>query len=331
MENFVQLAIDAYKGRGTQANYSADDTQKVLREELIAMNGGEIKVTKKSLRDHPEMFSKIEQVITIAREDGFKENDFFMDTVDYHNLAEGDTMEFQVEDDVRYVVDPVAKGTLGLRRQRINGIRTIVPTLNVYGVRVYEELTRVNSGAINFNDIIGKVVNSQIQNRYSQIYSAFNKLGSYGDLDETKTKTGTYAENDLIDMCSDLETEFGNVTIFGTKKALSKVAIDTVASSSDAARNDKYNGLYYSRFHGWSMVGVKNVLKPGTTTKALADNKIYVFAGNDRPIKFLTRGDTLIDLRTGTDNADLTQEYTALEEFGICVPVTRGFGVYTLS
>ena len=331
MENFVQLAIDSYKGRGTQANYSADDTQKVLREELIAMNGGEIKVTKKSLRDHPEMFSKIEQVITIAREDGFKENDFFMDTVDYHNLAEGDTMEFQVEDDVRYVVDPVAKGTLGLRRQRINGIRTIVPTLNVYGVRVYEELTRVNSGAINFNDIIGKVVNSQIQNRYSQIYSAFNKLGSYGDLDETKTKTGTYAENDLIDLCSDLETEFGNVTIFGTKKALSKVAIDTVASSSDAARNDKYNGLYYSRFHGWSMVGVKNVLKPGTTTKALADNKIYVFAGNDRPIKFLTRGDTLIDLRTGTDNADLTQEYTALEEFGICVPVTRGFGVYTLS
>lgn len=331
MENFVQLAIDAYKGRGTQANYSADDTQKVLREELIAMNGGEIKVTKKSLRDHPEMFSKIEQVITIAREDGFKENDFFMDTVDYHNLAEGDTMEFQVEDDVRYVVDPVAKGTLGLRRQRINGIRTIVPTLNVYGVRVYEELTRVNSGAINFNDIIGKVVNSQIQNRYSQIYSAFNKLGSYGDLDETKTKTGTYAENDLIDLCSDLETEFGNVTIFGTKKALSKVAIDTVASNADAAKNDKYNGLYYSRFHGWSMVGVKNVLKPGTTTKALADNKIYVFAGNDRPIKFLTRGDTLIDLRTGTDNADLTQEYTALEEFGICVPVTRGFGVYTLS
>lgn len=331
MENFVQLAIDAYKGRGTQANYSADDTQKVLREELIAMNGGEIKVTKKSLRDHPEMFSKIEQVITIAREDGFKENDFFMDTVDYHNLAEGDTMEFQVEDDVRYVVDPVAKGTLGLRRQRINGIRTIVPTLNVYGVRVYEELTRVNSGAINFNDIIGKVVNSQIQNRYSQIYSAFNKLGSYGDLDETKTKTGTYAENDLIDLCSDLETEFGNVTIFGTKKALSKVAIDTVASSADAAKNDKYNGLYYSRFHGWSMVGVKNVFKPGTTTKALADNKIYVFAGNDRPIKFLTRGDTLIDLRTGTDNADLTQEYTALEEFGICIPVTRGFGVYTLS
>ena len=331
MENFVQLAIDAYKGRGTQANYSADDTQKVLREELIAMNGGEIKVTKKSLRDHPEMFSKIEQVITIAREDGFKENDFFMDTVDYHNLAEGDTMEFQVEDDVRYIVDPVAKGTLGLRRQRINGIRTIVPTLNVYGVRVYEELTRVNSGAINFNDIIGKVVNSQIQNRYSQIYSAFNKLGSYGDLDETKTKTGTYAENDLIDLCSDLETEFGNVTIFGTKKALSKVAIDTVASNADAAKNDKYNGLYYSRFHGWSMVGVKNVLKPGTTTKARADNKIYVFAGNDRPIKFLTRGDTLIDLRTGTDNADLTQEYTALEEFGICVPVTRGFGVYTLS
>lgn len=331
MENFVQLAIDSYKGRGTQANYSADDTQKVLREELIAMNGGEIKVTKKSLRDHPEMFSKIEQVITIAREDGFKENDFFMDTVDYHNLAEGDTMEFQVEDDVRYVVDPVAKGTLGLRRQRINGIRTIVPTLNVYGVRVYEELTRVNSGAINFNDIIGKVVNSQIQNRYSQIYSAFNKLGSYGDLDETKTKTGTYTENDLIDLCSDLETEFGNVTIFGTKKALSKVAIDTVASNADAARNDKYNGLYYSRFHGWSMVGVKNVLKPGTTTKALADNKIYVFAGNNRPIKFLTRGDTLIDLRTGTDNADLTQEYTALEEFGICVPVTRGFGVYTLS
>lgn len=331
MENFVQLAIDAYKGRGTQANYSADDTQKVLREELIAMNGGETKLNKKALRDHPEMFSKIEQVITIAREDGFKNNEFFMDTVDYHNIANGDTMEFIVEDDVRYVVDPVAKGTRGLRRQRINGIRTITPTLNVYGVRVYEELDRVLSDTINFNNLIDRTVNSQNQNRYARIFDAFNKLGTYGDLDETKLKTGTYSENDLIDLCSDLETEFENVTIFGTKKALAKVAIDNVASSSDMARNDKYNGLYYTRFHGWSMVGVKNILKPGTTTKALDDNKIYVFAGNDRPIKFLTRGDTLIDIRTGTDNADLTQEYTALEEFGICVPVTRGFGVYTLS
>lgn len=331
MENFVQLAIDAYKGRGTQANYSADDTQKVLREELIAMNGGSDKLNKKALRDHPEMFSKIEQVITIAREDGFKDNEFFMDTVDYHNIANGDTIEFAVEDDIRYVVDPVAKGTRGLRRQRINGVHTVTPTMTVYGARIYDELDRVFANSINFNDLITRVSNSMIQNRYARIYDAFNKLGSYGDLDETKTKTGTYAENDLIDLCSDLETEFGNVTIFGTKKALSKVAIDTVASNADAAKNDKYNGLYYSRFHGWSMVGVKNVLKPGTTTKALADNKIYVFAGNDRPIKFVTSGDTLIDIRTGTDNADLTQEYTALEEFGICVPVTRGFGVYTLS
>lgn len=331
MDNFVQLAVDSYLNRGTQMNYAASDTQKALREELIAMNGGDAKFDRRTLRTHPEIFNKIEEIITITREEGFKDNEFFMDTVDYRNIANGDNIEFLVDDDVRYVVDPVANGTLGLRRQRLNGVHTVTPTLTVYGARVYDELDRVRSGAITMNDLIDKVLTSQLQNRYARIYEAFNKLGSYGDLDETKTKTGTYAENDLIDLCSDLETEFDNITIFGTKKALSKVTIDSVASNADAARNDKYNGLHYARFHGWSMVGVKNVLKPGTKTNALADNKIYVFAGNDKPIKFVTRGDTVIDMRTGTDNADMTQEYTVLEEFGICVPVTRGFGVYTLS
>lgn len=331
MENFVSMAVDSYLNRGKQMNYAASDTEKILREEAIALNGGSDRLDRRAIRDGKcsGLFSKIEEVITIAREEGFKGTEFFNNLIDYRNVAKGDNIDFIVKEQMYYMVSAVSAGNQGLRRQRLNGVKTVTPPMVTYGVRVYDELDRVLAGRISMSEMIDAVVRSQNQKRLETCYTLFNSINADND---AKIVTGTYDEQKLIDLVADTELEAGAAAVItGTKKALSKIKLDDVASASDAARNDKYNGVHFGSFHGTPVVGYSNLYLTGTKTKAMDDNAIYVYAGGEKPIKFVTRGDTIIDMRSGTDNADMTQEYAAWEEFGAVLLSAKGFGKYTLS
>lgn len=331
MENFVSMAVDAYLNRGKQQNYAAADTERILREEAIALNGGSDHLDRRAIRDGKcsGLFTKIEDIITIAREEGFKGTEFFNGMVDYRNVAKGDNIDFIVKDNMYYQVSAISAGNQGLRRQRLNGVKTITPVMTTYGVRVYEDLDRVLAGRITMSEMIDAVVRSQTQKRLETCYRLFASIDATNG---AHVVTGTYDEDKLIDLVSEVELEAGATAIItGTKKALSKITLDAVASASDAARNDKYNGVHFGSFHGTPVIGYTNVYLTGTKTKAMDDNAIYVYAGDEKPIKFVTRGDTLIDMRTGTDNADMTQEYAAFEEYGAALLTAYDFGKYQLS
>ena len=331
MENFVSMAVDSYLNRGKQMNYAASDTEKVLREEAIALNGGSDRLDRRAIRDGKcsGLFTKIEEIITIAREEGFKGTEFFNNLIDYRNVAKGDNIDFIVKEKMFYMVSAVSAGNQGLRRQRLNGAKTVTPKLTTYGVRVYDELDRFLAGRITLSEMIDDVVRSQNQKRLESCYQLFNSIDSDND---AIIKTGTYDEAILLDMVADLELDTqSSAIITGTKKALSKIKLDEIASASDAARNDMYNGVHFGSFHGTPVVGYNNMYLAGTKTKAMDDNAIYVYAGDNKPIKFVTRGDTLIDMRSGTDNADMTQEYSAFEEYGACLLSAKGFGKYVLA
>lgn len=331
MENFVSMAVDSYLNRGKQMNYSASDTERVLREEAIALNGGSDRLDRRAIRDGKcsGLFTKIEDIITIAREEGFKGTEFFNNLIDYRNVAKGDNIDFIVKEKMFYMVSAVSAGNQGLRRQRLNGAKTVTPTLTTYGVRVYDELDRFLAGRITMSEMIDDVVRSQNQKRMESCFQLFNSIDSDND---AIIESGTYDEQMLLDIVADIELDTqSSAIITGTKKALSKIKLDDIASASDAARNDKYNGVHFGSFHGTPVVGYNNVYLAGTRTKAMDDNAIYVYAGDSKPIKFVTRGETLIDMRSGTDNADMTQEYSAYEEYGACLLSARGFAKYVLA
>lgn len=331
MENFVSMAVDAYLNRGKQQNYAAADTERILREEAIALNGGSDHLDRRSIRDGKcsGLFTKIEDIITIAREEGFKGTEFFAGMVDYRNVAKGDNIDFIVRDNMYYQVSAISAGNQGLRRQRLNGVKTITPVMTTYGVRVYEDLDRVLAGRITMSEMIDAVVRSQTQKRLETCYRLFSSIDATNG---AHMVSGTYDESKLIDLVSEVELEAGaSAIITGTKKALSKIVLDDVAAASEAARNDKYNGVHFGSFHGTPVIGYNNVYLTGTKTKAMDDNAIYVYAGDEKPIKFVTRGDTLIDMRTGTDNADMTQEYAAFEEYGAALLTAYDFGKYQLT
>lgn len=76
---------------------------------------------------------------------------------------------------------------------------------------------------------------------------------------------------------------------------------------------------------------MKQAHKPGTNTFALNDNKVWVVAADDKPIKVVNNGDGLLIEHNETENADLTREYVYGQAIAVGVAVAAKLGVATLS
>lgn len=87
----------------------------------------------------------------------------------------------------------------------------------------------------------------------------------------------------------------------------------------------------YGKFYGTDMVSVRQSHKVGTDEFILDDTKVYVIASDDKPIKVVNEGDGLMLMNNPTDNADLTQEYTYVQQWGIGLLFNRVIGVYKIT
>ena len=137
------------------------------------------------------------------------------------------------------------------------------------------------------------------------------------------------AEAALLTLIAHVEAATGKTArLYGTKAALRKVPNATV---SDEAKSDLYNLGYYGKFNGNEMVALRQVHKPGTTTFAMNDNKIFVIAGGDKPVKVVNEGEGLMIEGDPTDNQDLTKEYVYGQPMGVAVACSEAMGVFTFS
>ena len=63
----------------------------------------------------------------------------------------------------------------------------------------------------------------------------------------------------------------------------------------------------------------------------LSDDDLYVFAGNDKPIKFVTEGDSVIMPNDPSSNALLQQEFVYVDRYGVGVVINQLYGIMRLS
>jgi len=87
----------------------------------------------------------------------------------------------------------------------------------------------------------------------------------------------------------------------------------------------------YGSFYGSPVVALPQRHVTGTTNFLLPDNVISIVATDDKPIKCVYEGDSIIKVGDPLDNADLTQEFTHIERVGLGLLVTgenNGFGRY---
>lgn len=338
MNDIVKLAVDLY--HGTPEQYSVRDGNETLREALIAANNGSTKMDFRAIRDGKcaGLFAIIEEILANTVIEGLTGNEFFMNYVDYRNLALGDQNLFLTEDDLLFQIAKVADGTQGIRRQRLEGVSEISIGTEMYMVRIYEELNRVLSGRVDFNEMIRKVSESFQRDILNKIYALWiasttpaagggSALGSAVYF----PAAGSYSESAMLDLIDHVEAASGKeATILGTKKALRNLQ---ESIQCDGAKDELHNMGYYGKFFGTNCMMLPQRHKVGSTDFLLDNNVLTVVAGDSKPIKFVYEGDPIIIPGDPLSNADLTQEYVYGQKYGLGLIVSgnQSLGAYTIA
>lgn len=309
MNEIVKLAVDLYHGRVEK--YSSKQGNELLYQALVEANNGSTKLDFRAIRDGKcaGLFTLVEEILTRTVIEGLQGDEFFNAMVEFRNVAEGDKNLFVTKDSVMFIVDEAADGTQAVRRQRLGGMseKSIPTSMKV--VRIYEELNRVLSGRVDFNEMINKVAEAFRQKILSDIYTCWESASSaeFGTL--YFPVAGAYNAETLLDMVAHVEAAAGGkpATIIGTKKGLRKIAPD-VTTMSASAKEDLYKNGFYGTFYGTPVVAVPNRHKVGSTEFVMDDNTITVIAGDEKPIKFVYEGDPLVIMGDPLKNQDMTQE-----------------------
>lgn len=325
-QNLIKMAVDAYKGT-PDGNYTVAQTQETLRKALIELNGGSTKLNIKALRSHPEMYTIIEEIITSTVLEGLPEGTPLYDYIDYRNLALGDSQQFEVESNSDFIVSEIAEGTQGLRRQRFIGNAPITVTTSLKGVKIYEELNRVLAGRIDFNEMINRVSRAFVKKINEDAYKAVT--GALAGLNAPYKVTGSFDPANLAALIDHVEAATGETAIILTSKQGARKITGIVGADATSAKEDLYNMGYFGHFGPNPIIVMKNGHVAGTTNFVISDD-LYILASNDKFIKFVTEGDTLIVNGDMFNNADLSQEYLMAQRYGLAAVFAGKCGIYEL-
>lgn len=330
-KELVKIAIDARKGH-VAGNYSVDDSMEVLRQALIEANGGSTVLDYRAIRDGKcnGVFSIAEEIINKTVIDGLPDSCPLFNYVEFRNLKEGDTNVFELRDNAVFIVADIADGTQGLRRQRFTGGEEITVKTQLKGIKIYEELRRILAGRIDFNALIDKVSEAFQKKIKNDMYSAVTSVFDGVVAPYTNGAAGSFSEATLVDIIDHVESATGmKAVILGSKQAVRKIT-NVKGSDANSAKEELNAMGYYGHFYTTPIIVMENGHKPGTTDFILK-NDLYIMAGDDKFIKFVTEGDTLIIPTDATENADLTQEYLMAMRYGVKAVLTEQCGVYRLS
>lgn len=324
MNDIVKVATDAY--RGNVEKYSVGQSMELLRKALVEANNGSTVLDYKSIRDGKcnGLFSLVEEILSRTVVEGLQGDEYFNALVDFRNVAEGDKNLFLVEDSNLFVVADAADGTQGIRRQRLGGVSEVsIPTSMKY-VKIYEELNRVLSGRVDFNQFITKVSESFRQKLLNDIYTLWGNATAtdFGGVTYFPV-AGAYNEDELLDLIAHVEAAAGGkqATIIGTKKAVRNLAPSIQGADS---RSDLYNMGYYGKFYGTPVVTTPQRHKVGSTDFVMDDDALTIIAGDDKPIKCVYEGNPIVIMGNPLDNGDLTQEYLYGEKYGMGIVLAGG-------
>jgi len=337
MDNaIIRLAVEMTKGKKSfdynDKTYSLNEATEVLRQALIEANGGNtnFKDYKSYRRNKNQIFEIIEELIPVILEEGLNGDEFFANFVDERNLALGDTNEFYIPDNSTFIVTKIANGIATPDRQRLDHGRKIIVQTTPHAVRAYEEFARFMAGRIDWPALCAKVAESFKKAIWADIFAAFSGIdGSTIGLSENYVVSGSFTTAKLNTLIAHVEAATGKpATIVGTKAALAKCE---GTEKSDGAKESMHNAGFYGMFDGTPMIMIRQQHAAGTEDFLFNDNEVYVVASDDKFLKLVHEGQTIVDDRDFTMNSDMTIEYRMFMSWGVALAISGKIGKYTIS
>ena len=330
IEAVTKVAIDRCNNDVTK--YSNNQADELITQALIEANNGKTYLDWRDVRDGKcrGFFTILETVIYRTTMDGLRGDEYFNEMVETHDVAMGDKPEFVSEGSDLFVVSKGSDGNSAVRRQRLTGLPTVTVPTYWHWVKVYDELSRILGNKIDISRLVDLVGKSVRAGMLDDIYTAWTGVTA-SDVGGTEfVVSGTYDEEDLMDLVDLVEAKSGaSAIIYATKKGARKL---TSTVQSDAAKDDLYNIGYYGKFFGTPVVAINQRIKPGTNSLLFDDNVITVAASVGKPIKLVLEGDPIINMDNPLNNPDLTQNYLYGQKYGVGFMLSEGaIGKYTIT
>lgn len=317
MNDLRQLCIDVYNG--VDVKFENGETGNDLIVNAINKAFGNIDMSnaqavREALAYGKVDFAIINEVISTAIDLTTEDGSAIWDFVDYKNGALGDKNEFYVEGSDLLRVDVVTRGTQGVRRQRMLSKKISVETVTK-AIKIYDEISRIASGRINWAAFVDKIGKSFANDRFNAVVSAFGNITASGDY----AKGSSFTESAMIDLLTTVENDGNKPKIFGSLQALRNL---TMAQTGETIKDDYYNMGYMGKFNGYDCFRIAG--------KNVPNNKLFVVGADEKFIKIYDEGDTLTIPHDFTETADMTQELQVQRTYGVTVAMGSKVGVYTI-
>ena len=333
-KHLVQMAIDIHN-KTPQGNYSLDEMNEILRKAVFGDDYQKYVSDKgfdiyRATRDGKIDYALIEEIITIGTQKKLEANHPLLKFIDWQNYAEGDTGEFEIrKSDEKFYISRIAEGTQGLRRQRLYGGQKVKIEPVIHGVKVYEELRRIASGRVDFGHLIDVAIDSFAQERIMDAYKATKAIFDGIQNGSKYYASGSFSEATLVNLIDYVEAKTGlKASILGSKQAVRKIT-GVKGENWQGALEQLFKMGYYGDFYTTPIYVMDNVLD--TSDNFLIPNDLYIIAGDEKFLKGVEEGTTLIIPGNPLDNADLSQEWLMAQRYGIEAVVAARCGVYHLS
>ena len=312
----VQLAVDAYNGTSTKADFSAEERQEGLRTlfaDLAKENGGFALPQNRELA-----FAIVTEAINQILPKDIKAT--FDNFVEFKTFGNNERPEFVVRNGKIKAFEVAVGGTV--ERQRIDGGKAILGETAIQ-THVYDELERFINGDVDFTELINLAKDALIDKMYEKIVNVFKE--AYDKFPDTNKAQSAGFDVKSFNKILNVVKAYGKPMIMGTPVALAEIPLEAQASEADKldVRNKGYLGMY----RGCKVIELENTFTDvSNTEKVLSDEYIYILPeGVDKPIKLALIGEAIS--RTN-DNADWTQSYEVYQKLGVGLLALHNIGIY---
>ena len=332
-----KLIYDSAKNRVPKeySEYSVEDREQAIREklfEVLEISEYEKKSFRKAMRKHKvEVFEIIEEIIDNVLANGdYQKNAFYNQFVEVRNLALGDENLFYIEGEKKLEVAEFSGSHWDLKRERFDVGESFKVGMKDYGVKVYEYAERIAAGRVDYAKIVAEVAKAVDRKMNELAQATFVK--AVEKVPAAFKASGSFDEETIIEVAQHVEAANGQKPILvGTRLALRKLqGITTVVS--DNMIDDKNRDGLLPVWQGYACMEVAQGHKAGSLEFTMPNDKVYVIAGNDRPVKLVLEGDTEVkEVADEFTNADGSFEEVVRFKAGVAVVYGGAIGEITLA
>ena len=326
----VKLCVDAYHGK--VANYSTGDTSEAIRQSFIEIVGTDKPDYRTFRKKKNEIFEIIEVVADQTITEGFSQNAFFENFVEYRDLAMGDTNEFYVEDESLLTISKISGGHHDIRRQRLDIGTSFTVTAEWFGVKIYEHFLRLLAGRIDWVAFLAKVQKALEQFMLELVYSNF--LATQAVLPAQFKMTGSYDRDIFLTVCDHVQASNvgSELILVGTRTSLGKIEGIPAIQWSEAMKTQANEMGTVMYLEGMRTMVLGQVHTINTFNFAINPNMVMILPSTQKPIKLVKEGLPIITESTdGVKNKDMSIEYELQFRIGVATIFNTLYGMATIN